>query len=552
MRQTVNTIYMKHMKHNILALALPAVLLMAACNPWAEQEKSIDPTMEQPIMEVMKSMPELSRFVSLLEATHYDEVLQRAQSYTVFAPENEAWPSTAFDTVAYIKNHIAWQTFSMNDGAFDVDHIQMINGKNVPVSGDAIGLEKVKVNSTITPAQNGLVYTIGSLVEPRLNIWEYVADLYEDYMPVTVIKENEQKVMDMNLSYQLYLDEMGRPVYDTAWNYVNEWLDTYSLDNEDSSYTFVYVPETVISRLRVAYRPYFTVKVMDEMGIDLEEDEEATDQLVDQEIAKDMILACQEGAEGDFLLSKNGVKVKFGAVTSVYRASNGYVYELKDVDIKMYENKVKTLYLEAENYYSITSSHGVSDASQRVKSWARGGYDLMLAGLDYFTNTSSSDNDSKNHYTTLVNSSLEYRPVLNSVPYQVYMMAYDDTKGTIASGDTLTLSYKLLASMPGKPQLVVKSTGAFDKNFDDTLVFVAQNNARNHAEQLFMLWSTDNTTSLYADEQIETHPDYQIDQLPCSSYGEACLRLATCAFDKTIQTIYLDYLKLVPVVDPDK
>lgn len=39
-------------------------------------------------------------------------------------------------------------------------------------------------------------------------------------------------------------------------------------------------------------------------------------------------------------------------IQETYAASNGTVYKLSDADVKIYENKVKTIKIEGENYFS--------------------------------------------------------------------------------------------------------------------------------------------------------------------------------------------------------
>lgn len=547
---------MKYRKSKrLLILGWMTASLLTACNPWAEQRKEIDSNMELSVMDVLKSMSGIETFVSMLEATHYDAVLEQAQSFTVFAPENAAWPAdmSNFDTLSYIKTHIAWQAFPIVNDNFGVDKIQMIDGKYLPVSGKTISIDDIALKTMNIPAQNGIIHTLGTLIEPRLNIWEYINQNYPDYMPVQMLNAQLDSVMDMDMSYQLYLDDEGRPVYDTAWIRVNEWLNYYALDNEDSAYTFIIIPEANIESLKTLYRPYFTVCDYDAVTRSMTENVFWTDLLLESEVTRDVILRCQKIDGTTPLYTVGGVKLTVGNIDKEYQASNGYVYELTQADIKIYENKVKTQYIEAENYYSVSSSHGINDVSKRVKSWARGGFDIMLATVQYFNNTSS-DNDSKNHYSTMSCSNFEYHPILNSVPYKMYALCYDDTRGSIdkSSGDTLDLVYKLLASLPSAPALT-SSGSVFSNNFADTIVYVLQNNARNMEEQMFSMWATTSTTDMYASYPLLIHPDYaSTEELPCTSYGEAVLKISNSALSSTVSTIYMDYIKLVPVVDPDK
>ena len=537
--------------------------LLAACNPWDEHVKVNDPNLDASVIDVLKQQPDLSTFVDVLESTGYDSVLINAQSYTVFAPTNDAWTNVDLSNLdllrSYVKNLVALQSYTIVSDAFTVSKIRMLNGKSLPVSGRTIDGNAVGEQNIL--AANGVIHKLSSIMVPKMNIWEYLnQESYKDYPQVKFLNERTVSTMDMDLSYQLGLDRNGRPIYDTAWVQTNEWLSKYGLNKEDSTYSFLLLEEGTFNKLKSKYTPYFTVKssTYDALAAAYyqEPDPIATDIQVSGEVTKDMILVPVSITNGDTVVSIDGVKVIIptGVIDVEYTASNGKIYELADVDVKMYNNKIKEIYIEAEDYVGTTRP--TTTISKRMFSWASGGYDIVVSGRNvvgansywaYSTTTST-------YCTNANNAALTYRPVLNSIPYKVYWKSYDDLTSHVAAN--LQVSQKLFFSIPGMPALSWSSS-AVNYNFNDTIVFVGQNYAGQNVETPLHMWQTITTPAATKSLRVAitpllSHSEYIVDQLPCNSYGVASLWVSNSALVAGTNggSIFLDYIRLVPVVDP--
>jgi hypothetical protein len=533
---------------------------LVACNPWDDQVAINDPSLDEGVLDVLKTHEELSTFVHLLEVTGYDTVLIKSQAYTVFAPTNAAWQDAEVDTTnmtlmrSYVKNHIAFQSNPLTSNAFSTEKIQMLNGKYLHTSGQTI--DNVPISEANILFGNGVIHTINSVLKPKMNIWEYLSqDIYSDYPQPKFLKAKTDSTMDMEWSYQLYLDADGSPVYDTVWVQTNEWLSKYGLNDEDSTYAFLLLDHTAFAKLKAKYTPYFTVQKevynIDMLDMEMVTDDAATLEQVTGEIVGDMILAPVTLVGGDVALSVGGIKVIIpsGAIDVTYDASNGTIYELSDVDVKLYNNKIKEIIVEGEDY---TSSNVVSTIiSKRMKSWASSGYDIVLSGRDA-NNYYALSSQSTTFYTNVVNSYLEYKPTLNSVSYKVYWMSYDDLSDHVTNN--VNVPQKLFFSQPNATALAWESGGIYN-NFQDTLVFVGQNTAGLFAETPLNMWSTTGTIYRVAKTQLTEQIDFAVDQLPCTSYGESMLWVTNCAFTNSGTlggSLFLDYIRLVPVMDTDE
>jgi len=546
--------------HNYLkciAVALFAVSF-AACDPWEEHTKLNDSSLDASVMDILKEHSNLSIFVSVLEKTGYDAVLVRSQAYTIFAPSDEAWNGVDTSDIelmrSYVKNHISFQSITLTEDAFTVSRVRMLNGKYLSVTGKTI--EGNSLSQWNLPTGHGVVYILPTLLKPRMNIWEFINQTeFSEFDQVNFLNTRKDSTMDMENSYLLYLDEMGRPVYDTVWIETNEWLSRYALNNEDSAYTFLLIDQNTFNSLKNKYKPYFSVfrttyntelLVMESTFL-----EDSTESHIIAEISRDMILQPVSLSGGEVAMSVDGVKVRIpaDAIDISYKASNGMVYVLNKVEVKMYQNKVNEIIIEGEDYAYSNVVRTI--ISKRFKDWASGHYDVVLSGRDV-NNYYGLSTQSTAFYTNVMNSYLAYTPTLNSVPYNVYWMSYDDLPSHVA--DTINVPQKLFFCNPGAPGLTWSSGGVINNNFLDTVIFVGQNMAGNFAETQLEMWSTTGTTRI-AKARLTTLVDYEVNQLPCYSFGRATLWVSNNVFSTSGTTggsLFLDYIRLVPVVKPDE
>jgi uncharacterized surface protein with fasciclin (FAS1) repeats len=548
-----------------IAVAIFAVSF-SACDPWEEHDALNDTSLDASVMEILKKQPDLTTFVSILEKTGYDTILVRSQAYTVFAPSNEAWNEVDTSNIqlmrSYIKNHITFQSITEVDGVFNTGRIRMLNGKLLSLSGNAIEGKTVKQANLLSG--HGVIHIISSLLEPKMNIWEFINQPeYADYSQVKFFNSGKDSIIDLANSYLLYLDDRGRPVYDTAWIETNEWLSRYPINNEDSTYSFLLIDVNTFNSLKEKYKPYFSVftTIYDTESSSMVSTllPDSTDKHVVEEISRDMILKPVTITGEQVVMSVDGVKVNIpaNAIDLAYKASNGMVYVLSDVKVKMYQNKVKEIIVEGENYsYSNVASTIIS---KRYKDWASGNFDVVLSGRNSAvvngrdTSFFGLSSQSTAFYTNVLNSYLAYTPTLNSVPYKVYWRSYDDLTNHVSNA--VNVPQKLFFSNPGAPVLTWSSGGVINNNFLDTVVFVGQNTAGNFAETQLEMWSTTGTTTRIAKERLTTLIDYEVQQLPCYSFGKATLWVSNNVFSTSTTTggsLFLDYIRLVPVVKPDE
>lgn len=445
------------------------VALATACNTQWDNHVAVNgQTLEDSVLDAVKTNGELSGFYALLQETGYDKVLQGNYEYTVLAPVNEAlteyvenlaegeWNEE--EKLMIVRNHIAFGTSSLSALSLANHKLKMVNGKNMPMDELTFDME----HSDIL-CNNGMLHVVDKVAAPLLNIDEYLQHLHalypEEYEQLDSLYAKTTKTMDKDRSVQKGVNEKGQPVYDTVWTTRNYFFEEMPVNNEDSVYTFVLLKQANFQEIKAKYAKYM-----------VQDTEEHTDSLAVDELIRDLVF--KPGAT----TALSGVAVDFSRSVSYgeYQASNGIVRIMNGVDIKIKENKVKTVVVEAEDYLS---TYVASRTYTRLRTWASGGKDVMVSSRSYqvdpVTGTEYSFAFNTSNMNTDANFYLQYAANLNSVIYDVYLGSYDDVESHIRRDDvaggasTLAVCQKLLASMPGEPVLrrPTGSTSSIENNY---------------------------------------------------------------------------------------
>jgi hypothetical protein len=557
-------------KPAMTALFFAGILLLTACDPWADDTKLKDGNLDKTLFELLQANPDVSTFVSILQKTGYDQFLQDEQSLTVFAPVNKALQGIDLNNndqlTVWVKNYIALLSHYTNESnRFDIEEIQMLNGKTVPITGSVVSGANVIQSNLL--GINGVIHTIDNTIIDRKNIWEYLNE-QSGYEQVSFIQSLEEQVMDMERSVQIGVDLNGRPLYDTVWVNRNVFLENYPLDNERQLFTYILLDNEALALLKTKYGKYF-----------IQQDEALQNREIAYELASDLVLKHQMIEQAGRFQSLNDLLVDINPadIKETYQASNGIVYKLSRADIKIYENKIKTQIIEAEDY--IDRWDNGDGWELRYRNWASGGQDILLKGFTRNTvnyvydldgeardttktftfDTKYRDNDAVANKSS--NAYLQYNPTLYSTDYEIYWVAYDDMeKHYMNFSDTLqqpmVLEQKLFISFPGEPELLRNSDAKISNNFSATTVFAGKSIAGIHEEtQVTRYKVTTTNEGIFILDQEFTATDTFGDQttLKCPAYGKATFFVANTPREQNTNSgiLFLDYIKLVPLVNPN-
>lgn len=236
----------KHLKGIIPIAAVIAVLLVTACSKeWDDHydEGSFNLS-DKTVTEYIKGQSDLSTFSNILEITGYDSILNASQSFTVWAPKNEALVGLDLSDTELVKktvqNHIARSRITTS--GVENSFIRMLNNKYVNFarkqSGFTFGENNISLSNQ--PAKNGLVHVIDGYAPYEYNLWEYLGktdgiDSLREY-----IYGQSKKVFDPANSTEIGADENGQVVYDSVFVISNSVLERLgAIDKEDSIYTAI-------------------------------------------------------------------------------------------------------------------------------------------------------------------------------------------------------------------------------------------------------------------------------------------------------------------------
>lgn len=482
---------MKILKNYIF---IAVVIMFAGCNPWDDIRNSMDERNKN-LFEILAENPDLSTFVKVLETTGFDQKLSADMSYTVFAPVNAALANLSFsDTLALnnlVKNHISEKiAYSDNTGMFDINRILMLNDKYVSIVKNLIS--GISVSKWNIASKNGVIHIISGTIQERKNTWQYLQTLQNNQV-VDFIASFNEKVMDMDRSVQKGVNASGKPIYDTVWTYRNTLLDATPLADESTTSTFILPEKNGLETLITKYTKYFNQKDSVEMV-----------RQITKEIITDMVLPYTKiKASGRFPNSSDVlINIKLEDITDSIITSNGMIYMVKAAGVKMYQNKIKPLLIEAEDF-----ANRWPDAWQtRPRNWASGGKDVMLKSrtrhsYTWYTTYQLNKKTIDGKDTVIVrdtiikinrsysfnyrsenewpgsnalgepNAYISYKPKMFSTSYKIFWKAYDDNSEKVhidANGVPMVFYQKMYVSFPSEKVLERSSANVITGNFSST------------------------------------------------------------------------------------
>lgn len=571
-------------KYSIVALMF--IGFMGACvSPW-DDHIAVKNLRGETLLQAISQNPQTSVFASILQKTGYDSLLVSDKMLTVFAPTNEALATVDLNDInalkTLVRNHIAYSNYAVTNGHFTTDKIQMINTKNalvigLNINGSSLNASDGNYNITVS---NGILHLMSKIIPFRQNIYEYLQSQTGN-LQAEFIKRQDKLIMDMDKSVQIGVNPSGKPIYDTVWVNQNKFLEAYPINNESENYTYVLLPNEVVQRIEAKYSKYF-----------VKSSTSAQDSIVRSELIKDCILApVQINADGKYV-SVDGVKMDISSanIQETYTASNGAVYKLSDADVKIYENKIKTIYIEAENYDSLFADVSAAWSVRNKITIKGGGKDLLMnSRTQFISKYSATDSvvytnlyfysDASQTYAgglaKVNNSFVQYKPIMNSVTYKIYWSAYDDiawhSNGS-STREPLKFSMKMLLSFPDQPQVQRNSSANIINNFSPYTTFASYRFTAGIQEekQLYRCeLTTINTDSpffiLKRNYSFTDESNYfkyysgsdalgDKETLICPTYGKGTILVANTTEYKTTYAgpILLDYIKLVPQIDPNE
>ncbi|MDD3321421.1 MAG: fasciclin domain-containing protein [Paludibacter sp.] len=559
----------KYISKRILSLPLFAlILLFGGCyeSAW-ENHIGNDEFVGKNLFEAISTKPQLSIFYSVLKKTGYDELIQNANSYTVFAPENDAWAAVDTSDVEVLTKIvgmlIVYQSYFTDNEQF-YKSIKAVNQKNIFYDINTKTFNGAKIVDGDYRTSNGVLHITDKLIERKENIWNFLSTK-TTYKQFLFINKLNTSIMDLDKSIATGVYPDGKTKYDTIWKNINNFLNVFPLENEDSVYTYVIVENSGFDLLYNKYKKYFTMSTT-----------QKTDSATNFNVCQDFVFkGIVDITSVDTLENVDGVKVPMTNVqiSETYNASNGRVYVINQSNIRL-RDKIKPIKIEGENFYTAYDANYVFT---RYKLDASGERDIVLSCQESQSDTlwrkvpiapdTIGRRDSIASKTYYVNNNLvankanfyiEYKAQVNSTEYDVYYVAYDDIAThfdpTYTSFGVYKIIQKLFVSMPGASTLkygITDNTSGIANNYlGESTCFVGEGLAGVKELTKLKKWSLIPTTQLI-DAPLTT-TDSDVMTVPKS--GTMTMWLCNSARSITAKyqgMLFLDYILLVPKITED-
>lgn len=219
------------MKYKIgILTAVTALSLVFGCNPdWNKYYKTEPATVDENVWDAMQADPDLSVFVGVLKTFKYDTLFSSNNTYTIFAPDNDAM-NTFLDTATmdttilnYHFSRLMLQTSSIKGKR----KLQTLGRKFALLeqSGNVTTLDGVQMDYESPLYLNGKYFKMGKVAEPKPNLYEYIAQ--NNPVLKRYIDEQDSVVLDKQRSRPIGFDSLGNTVYDTVATIINKFEQHY-------------------------------------------------------------------------------------------------------------------------------------------------------------------------------------------------------------------------------------------------------------------------------------------------------------------------------------
>ena len=213
----------------ILFIGLIIIVASSCTKQWDEHYNVYPETVDQNVWEVIQNDPQFSSFVQIIKQAKMDTLFESDIAYTIFAPTNAA--VSQFKGAKELSNVVLAYHFSSH-----FINVSSIQGKRqiqtltekfalFERKGTEVTIDEIKVVAESPLYRNGKFFTMGKVIEPKPNLFEY----YEFTNPVLThyIKTQDTIILDKEKSKPLGFDEKGNTVYDTVSIIANKFEMKY-------------------------------------------------------------------------------------------------------------------------------------------------------------------------------------------------------------------------------------------------------------------------------------------------------------------------------------
>ena len=356
-------------------------MTLASCaeHEWDKYYGAEETTESRTLMEMLDATPSLSRFAAAVRSVGLEPLLSSSQSFTVFAPDNEAMASFTADENAlkqFLYNHICRYTYTQGDVAEAEDgllRMKMLNGKyqNLTMTANGLLFGNVALVSNTQGASNGVVNTISTVVPFYSNIYEAIQRKNQETDSLSrYLTLRDQWTFLPDKSTVIGVNERDETVYDSVFSFRNDWMRRYGdINLEDSVYTMLVPSNQAWKKQYAKLTQYFRAYGEGELrnpasGLNITGTFATKDAISDsltrahslEALTQDLVFRKALDVahpDGDSLVSTNGNVFHSPAYlfegATEYGVSNGRLFVTDDLKFRPEESWHREIRVEAEN-----------------------------------------------------------------------------------------------------------------------------------------------------------------------------------------------------------
>ncbi len=361
---------------NLIPAFLVAALSLTSCSDdWDNHYDRNESAASESVLEMVEADPQLSTFAKMLEISGYKELLGSSQTFTVFAPTNDALASVDLTDVDEVKrivaNHMA--RFNNSTATSATQGVKMFNGKRFFFTDGGFGGASLLQTDKI--ARNGILHVVSSQIPYIYNLREYIDTHASTSDIAAFIRRFDEKRLDVDASVAIGVDENGQTVYDSVLIDFNPIFNTPvrglgAIADEDSVFSMIIPDNAAWQQAYERISPYFKVYNADQAVAD-----SIADVQTSLAILSDLVYRAEvtDPAAFPMLMSTTGSEItdvpSLFAGTNRIQASNGWIWEAPSV--LNYDNTLtwnKEIEVEAESMSGRTPGAGTTINERSVDS----------------------------------------------------------------------------------------------------------------------------------------------------------------------------------------
>ena len=249
-------------------MGLLIVLSLSSCQEAEWNDYYKEQNSSKTLMEIIDSNPQTTQFAAALRQNGLDKLLSSSQTFTVFAPDNQAmngYASATDDQNRFFYNHICRYIYTPGDvQKLDPENqplrIKMLNGKyqNLDITtGSLLFGNLAKVTHTET-ATNGALNIINSRAPFYNNIYEEIKKKDRTDSIANYLQAMDEYTFLPGQSTIIGTNDKGETIYDSVFQFRNKWMETYGdIHLEDSVYSIIVPSNTAWTKHYNKVKPYY-------------------------------------------------------------------------------------------------------------------------------------------------------------------------------------------------------------------------------------------------------------------------------------------------------